>query len=151
MGLKSTEHTIDLSNLEYRDYSDEEVKGFRRVRSKYSQLMHPILKGLEQEPTRLVIKNIDYKKLRESVGAILDLEEAELWLTERLEMISETRRAKLSELKPTLEQITSVAESLKNNDPQLASMFAKLFDYLSEPGDKAAKTKREKQNANKES
>lgn len=145
MTLKTTDHSIDLSGLSIRDYNEEEVKGFRRVRGEYSNLFHPILQALSEKPQRLSLPGIDYKELLQQVEQILELEAAEAWLSKKQEMVSETRRATLSAIKPNLDKLTNVARTISASDNQLGDLFAKLFDYLGEPQKKATATRKKKQ------
>ncbi|MCK6513073.1 hypothetical protein L6R29_24345 [Myxococcota bacterium] len=140
MTLKMTEQTIDLSDLEYRDYSEEETKGFRRVRSNFSRLLQPVLQKLEADASLLPSVEVSYTELAKKAQHVVDLENAEAWLTEKLEHISETRRAINSELKPHLDRVTDLARASAKVNPKVADLFAEFFDYLAEPTQKAAAT-----------
>jgi hypothetical protein len=144
MTLKITDKSIDLSNLNFRDYSEEETRGFRRVRSEYSRLFQPVLQALADDPSILPSVEIPYDELLKTIDNILELEEAEAWLATKLEHISETRRAQNSDIKPHLDQIITLARATKKLNPKVAGLFAQLIDFLAEPSKKGAATTRSK-------
>jgi len=144
MAIKVTEQSIDLTGLSIRDYNEEEVRGFRRVRGEYSGLFQPILQSLCKDPQRLNLPGVDYKELLQKVEEVLELEIAEAWLAQKQEMVSETRRAILSAIKPNLDKLTEVARTVSPSDEKLSDIFAKLFDYLGEPQKKATATRKKK-------
>lgn len=147
MTLKTTPTSIDVGGLTIRDYTEEEVKAFRRVRSEYSSLFHPILQALVAQPSLLQSGTLSYPDLLARLENILTLEEAEAWLSKMLERVSETRRAELSELKPDLDKITALGRAASSLEPKVGSLFAELFDFIAEPSKKGVSSQRSKKKA----
>lgn len=144
MSVSTTEHSIDLSSIEYRDYSEQEKQNFIKTRVGYAEQLLPVITALSRDKSALGKTNIDYSQLEAHVKDIVELQKASQWLSKRLEQVEETARHKLSIVKPESDKIVEIARALSKVNPEVANLFAGLFDFIAEPSKKGQTTQRKK-------
>ena len=150
MVLKTDEHSIDLKQCNYRNYSWKETSDFKRVRAEYGEKSLPVLEGLAAHPEWMPLDDVDYPKLIQLAKDVQELQQAEQWLAQKHEEISESLRDALSQLKEGIDPLVEVARPLTKHKSEMADLFADLFDFIAEPRKKAAATRRRKQEKKEE-
>ena len=136
------EESIDLASIQYRNYSDEEKANFKKVNDGFEEQASPVLNALKENPQLLRLPDVNFEQVLDTLNEATELKVIEEWLDKKLTQINETRRAKLSEVKGVIDQMVAQAKPISQADPEVANIFADLFDFLSAPAKKAANTRK---------
>ena len=134
--------SINLSSLQFRNFSEDEKAGFKKCNDGFEEQAEDVLKAMSEEPELLRLPDVDFAQVLDMLYQANELKRAEEWLSKKLTQINETRRHKLSEVKTVVDQMVKQARPISEVDPKVADIFADLFDFLSAPAKKAASTKK---------
>ncbi len=141
-----TEHikdnSIDLSNIELRNFSEAEKASFKKINDGFEKHAEVVLQAMVKDSNLLRMPNVDFSQILQFLNEANELEVIEEWLSEKLSRVRETKRHKLSEVKTVIEQMVKQARPISESDTEVANTFADLFDFLSAPAKKAAATRK---------
>ncbi len=136
------ENSIDLSALEFRNYSETEKAEFKKCQDGFEQQVETVLQSMAESPDLLRLPDVDFSEVLDILHEANELKKAEQWLSKKYAQINETRRHKLSLVKAIIDQMVKQARPISEVDPKVADIFADLFDFLSAPAKKAASTRK---------
>jgi hypothetical protein len=139
--IKQTSTSIDLTNCNYRDYSDEEKEQFKPVRRDFAEQAEPLLKALKNDKTILSVKGKDFSQLHKLSVETNEIIKAIEWIDRHREMLDETRRANLTTLNEELKPVVEIARATSKVDSKVGDTFAAFFDWLDEPAKQRKSTK----------
>ena len=125
------DHSIDLSCIEYRNFSDEEKAEFKRVNEGFESQAEPVLTAMVQNPELLRLPYVDFQETHDILMQANELKLIEEWLSK-----------KLSQVKGIVDQMVAQARPISQADAEVADIYADLFDFLSAPAKKAANTRK---------
>jgi hypothetical protein len=131
--IKQTSTSIDLTNCNYRDYSDAEKEQFKPVRRDFAEQVEPLLKGLKDDKTILLVKGKDFSQLHKLSVETNEIIKAIEWIDRHREMLDETRRANLTTLNEELKSVVEIARATSKVDSKVGDTFAAFFDWLDAP------------------